>query len=106
MIFLFFGRCSTCVERLYGTVSGPCPLCKKTLTRASFFVPVFEDDLEVEREVRLRRQLAAIYNKQQEDFGQDVAAWDAYLEELEDIGRQKNEMKKYFLPVSLKKTFL
>lgn len=75
--------CDSCVQRLFSYGSAPCPVCGTTLRRSNFVNPVYED-LEVEREVRIRRQLGAIFNRQESDFD-SLHAYNDYLEEVEEI---------------------
>lgn len=80
----FLSRCETCVGRLFGPGAAPCPVCHTTLTKSNFFKPTFSD-LEVEKEVRIRRIVLQTFNKREEDF-EDLRAYNDYLEEVEDIG--------------------
>jgi CDK-activating kinase assembly factor MAT1 len=75
--------CSSCVERLYGHGSAPCPVCGTALRRAHFTVPLYED-LLVERECRIRKRLSTIFNKREEDF-ETSKDYNDYLEEVEGI---------------------
>jgi len=89
MIFLinpecYHPMCSNCVSRLF---AGPnqCPYagCHKTLRRKDFRQAFF-DDLAVEREVDLRRRVASIFNKVEDDFD-DLEAYNEYLEKVETL---------------------
>ncbi|KAI0228731.1 TFIIH/NER complex subunit, partial [Massospora cicadina] len=75
--------CDKCVDRLFGLDPAPCPTCRQTLRKVDFVSQTFED-LEVEKEVRIRKKLARDYNLREDDF-QTLKEYDAYLEELEDI---------------------
>ncbi|CAM1504595.1 Fc.00g021860.m01.CDS01 [Cosmosporella sp. VM-42] len=61
--------CKTCVERIFKDGPNQCPYagCHKTL-RLRGFKSAFFADLTVEREVDIRRRVAAVFNKVEEDF--------------------------------------
>ena len=61
--------CKTCVERIFKDGPNQCPYagCHKTL-RLRGFKSAYFTDLSVEREVDIRRRVAAIFNKAEEDF--------------------------------------
>lgn len=75
--------CETCVERLFAHGTGSCPVCHCSLRRTNWAPASFED-LRVEREVRIRKRILAIFNQTQEDFT-DTRAYNDYLEEVEEI---------------------
>ncbi len=86
MVFLinpecYHPMCSNCVARIF---AGPnqCPYagCHKTLRRKDFRRAFF-DDLGVEREVDIRRRVAAVFNQTEDDF----ESLDAYNEHLENV---------------------
>lgn len=61
--------CKTCVERIFRDGPNQCPYagCHKTL-RLRGFKTAFFTDLFVEREVDIRRRVAAVFNKVEDDF--------------------------------------
>ncbi|KAK7430929.1 TFIIH/NER complex subunit [Neonectria magnoliae] len=61
--------CKTCVERIFKDGPNQCPYagCHKTL-RLRGFKSAFFADLGVEREVDIRRRVAAVFNKVEDDF--------------------------------------
>ncbi|KAG6022826.1 hypothetical protein E4U40_004332 [Claviceps sp. LM458 group G5] len=61
--------CKTCVERIFKDGPNQCPYatCRKTL-RLRGFKTAFFGDLSVEREVDIRRRVAQVFNKVEEDF--------------------------------------
>ncbi|KAG5972512.1 hypothetical protein E4U58_006514 [Claviceps cyperi] len=61
--------CKTCVERIFKDGPNQCPYatCRKTL-RLRGFKTAFFGDLSVEREVDIRRRVAQVFNKIEEDF--------------------------------------
>lgn len=77
--------CESCVDRIYAMGPAPCPYpgCGKTLRKNKFKTQLF-DDINVEREVDIRKRVANVFNKGPGDF-QDLNAFNAYLEEIEDI---------------------
>lgn len=79
----FHIMCNKCVDRLFSLDPAPCPTCGQTLRKVDFYQQTFED-LEVEKEVRIRKKLARSYNLLEDDF-KTLKEYDEYLEELEDV---------------------
>lgn len=77
--------CESCVDRIFshGPANCPIPGCKKTLRKHRFREQTFED-IRVEREVDIRKRIAQVFNKREEDF-EDLRAYNDYLNEVEDI---------------------
>ncbi|TFK54818.1 CDK-activating kinase assembly factor [Heliocybe sulcata] len=75
--------CESCIDRLFTLGPAPCPICQKTLRKLAFTPQTFED-LQVEKEVAIRRRIAKEFNKRREDFP-DLRSYNDYLEEVEDI---------------------
>lgn len=77
--------CSSCVDRIFshGPAQCPIPRCGKTLRKARFRTQTFED-LQVEREVDIRKKVAAVFNKREDEF-ENLRDWNDYLNEVEDI---------------------
>lgn len=77
--------CESCVDRIFSHGPAACPLpgCKRTLRKHRFREQTFED-IKVEREVDVRRRVAAVFNRREEEF-ESVRAWNDYLNEVEDI---------------------
>ncbi|KAM0795444.1 CDK-activating kinase assembly factor MAT1-domain-containing protein [Usnea florida] len=77
--------CESCVDRIFSHGPAPCPLagCARTLRKARFRRQTFED-LAVEREVDVRRRIASIFNRREDDF-ETLLAWNNYLEEVENL---------------------
>ena len=71
--------CKTCVERIFRDGPNQCPYatCHKTLRLRGFRAPWFSD-LAVEREVDIRRRVAAVFNKVEDDF-ESLDAYNDYL---------------------------
>jgi CDK-activating kinase assembly factor MAT1 len=53
-------RCESCIERLYALGPAPCPICGTTLRKLAFSVQTFED-LQVEKEIAVRKRMAKEY---------------------------------------------
>ncbi|KAK5992425.1 RNA polymerase II transcription factor B subunit 3 [Cladobotryum mycophilum] len=71
--------CKTCVERIFKDGPNQCPYagCNKTL-RLRGFKTAFFGDLGVEREVDIRRRVAAVFNKAEDDF-ETLEGYNDYL---------------------------
>ena len=93
-------RCESCIERLYALGPAPCPICGTTLRKLAFSVQTFED-LQVEKEIAVRKRMAKEYvriathqycadrlsfrfNKRREDFS-DLRSYNDYLEWVENM---------------------
>ncbi|KAG0051100.1 TFIIH/NER complex subunit [Gryganskiella cystojenkinii] len=79
----FHKMCENCIERLFAHGPAPCPTCRTTLRKATFSEQTFED-LTVEKEVRIRRQMAQKFNKRREDF-KSLREYNDYLENIENM---------------------
>jgi len=77
--------CTSCIASHFKDGPAQCPYegCYKTLRTRNFRTPRF-DDLNVEREVDIRKQVAAVFNKTEDDF-EDLRAWNDYLNMVEDL---------------------
>ncbi|KAH3899476.1 probable RNA polymerase II transcription factor B subunit 3 [Saccharomycodes ludwigii] len=78
--------CESCVDRIFSLGPAQCPYegCDKILRRNKFKTQVF-DDVDVEKEVDIRKRVFNVFNKTLEDFDGDENKYNAYLEEVEDI---------------------
>lgn len=81
----YHSMCSACVDRIFNAGPNQCPHagCHKTLRRKGFRAAFF-GDLSVEREVDIRRRVAAVFNQQEDDFV-DLQAYNDYLQKVEDL---------------------
>ncbi|KAI8340918.1 CDK-activating kinase assembly factor MAT1-domain-containing protein [Chlamydoabsidia padenii] len=79
----FHKMCESCIDRLFGSGPAPCPMCQLVLRRNQFMSQIFED-LTVEKEVRIRKRVAKVFNKRPEDFP-SLRSYNDFLEEVEDI---------------------
>jgi CDK-activating kinase assembly factor MAT1 len=77
--------CSNCVNRLFNDGPNQCPYagCHQTLRRNKFRSAFF-GDLTVEREVDIRRRVAAVFNKVEDDF-ETLRDYNDYLQMVEDL---------------------
>ncbi|EPY50714.1 transcription factor TFIIH complex subunit Pmh1 [Schizosaccharomyces cryophilus OY26] len=77
--------CESCVDRIFTTGPAACPTpgCGKILRKAKFREQTFED-AQIEREIDVRRRIAKIFNKGQQDFG-SLQEYNDYLEEVENL---------------------
>jgi CDK-activating kinase assembly factor MAT1 len=77
--------CSTCVNRIFNDGPNQCPYagCHKTLRRRGFRPPYFSD-LAVEREVDIRKRVATVFNKAEDDF-ETLDSYNEYLEMVENL---------------------
>ncbi|AMD22947.1 HHR178Wp [Eremothecium sinecaudum] len=78
--------CESCVDRIFSLGPAQCPYegCDKILRKNKFKTQIF-DDVDVEREVDIRKRVFNVFNKTMEDFDGDLNAYNKYFEEVEDI---------------------
>ncbi|EON68097.1 CDK-activating kinase assembly factor MAT1 [Coniosporium apollinis CBS 100218] len=76
--------CKECVDRYFSHGPAPCPVagCGKTLRRNRFRKQTFED-LQVEREIDIRKWLAGIFNRREDEFD-SLKDYNDYLNQVED----------------------
>ncbi|KAL1621945.1 TFIIH/NER complex subunit [Neofusicoccum ribis] len=77
--------CESCVDRIYSHGPAPCRIvgCGKTLRKNRFRKKTFED-IQVEREVDIRRRVAAVFNRREDEF-ETLEDYNDYLNDVEDI---------------------
>lgn len=77
--------CESCVDRLFSHGPAPCPIkgCSDTLRKNRFRKQTFED-IQVEREVDIRKNVAKVFNRREEEF-ENLRLYNDYLNEVEDI---------------------
>lgn len=77
--------CESCVSRIFGKGPANCPIagCKKTLRKHRFRKQTFED-IQIEREVDIRREIAEVMNRREEEF-ETLRDYNDYLEQYENI---------------------
>ncbi|KAK9420436.1 putative RNA polymerase II transcription factor B subunit 3 [Seiridium unicorne] len=77
--------CSQCVETIFKSGPAQCPYasCNKTLRLKGFREAMFAD-LTIQREVDIRKRVAAVFNNTQDDF-ETLRDYNNYLQEVEDL---------------------
>ncbi|KAI9682122.1 MAG: TFIIH/NER complex subunit [Caeruleum heppii] len=77
--------CESCVDRIFSHGPAPCPIagCHRTLRKQRFRKQTFED-IQVEKEVDVRKRVAQTFNRRPEEF-ESLLAYNNYLEEVETI---------------------
>ncbi|PWN53272.1 CDK-activating kinase assembly factor [Violaceomyces palustris] len=75
--------CESCIDRIFSLGPAPCPECGKKVSKNQFSAQTFQD-LGVEREVVVRKRVAKLFNRREEEF-EDLRAYNDYLEEVEEI---------------------
>ncbi|KAJ4295942.1 TFIIH/NER complex subunit [Collariella sp. IMI 366227] len=81
----YHSMCVNCVNRLFNDGPNQCPYagCNRTLRRKGFRSAFF-GDLSVEREVDIRRRVAAVFNQVEDDF-ETLRDYNNYLQMVEDL---------------------
>lgn len=79
----FHKLCEQCVYRIFAKGVAPCPTCQTPLRRINFIASTFED-IEVGREVGIRRMLLRYFDHSREEFP-SLDAYNDYLEAFEDV---------------------
>lgn len=77
--------CASCVDRIFSHGPATCPLpnCSRTLRKHRFREQTFED-IRVEREIDIRKRVASVFNRREDEF-EDLRKWNDYLNDVEDI---------------------
>ncbi|EME49685.1 hypothetical protein DOTSEDRAFT_40847 [Dothistroma septosporum NZE10] len=77
--------CESCVDRIFSHGPAQCPIkgCSETLRKNRFRQQTFED-IKVEREVDIRKKVAAVFNRREDEF-ESLRDYNDYLNEVEDI---------------------
>lgn len=77
--------CESCVDRIFSHGPHRCPIagCTRTLRRHRFREQTF-GDIQVEREVDIRKRIAAVFNRREDEF-QTLRDYNDYLNNVEDI---------------------
>lgn len=78
--------CESCVDRIFslGPAQCPYPNCDKILRKNKFKTQIFAD-VNVEKEVDIRKRVFNVFNKTLADFNDDLDKYNEYLEEVEDM---------------------
>ncbi|ELQ74430.1 putative E3 ubiquitin ligase containing RING finger [Trachipleistophora hominis] len=83
--------CENCVSRIFSQGESACPECGTLLRRINFISQTFED-IDVERECRIRKMLNRVFNKEEIDFDNEEE-YDDYLEKYEDLILELMQLK-------------
>lgn len=77
--------CSGCVDRLFTSGPGTCPIvgCNRTLRKKNFKEAFFAD-LTIQRSADIRKKVAAVFNRKEDDF-ETLRDWNDYLEMVENL---------------------
>ncbi|KAI9757734.1 MAG: TFIIH/NER complex subunit [Chaenotheca gracillima] len=77
--------CESCVDRIFSHGPAACPIagCHRTLRKQRFRKQTF-GDIRVEKEVDVRKRIAEIFNRRQEEF-ETLRDYNDYLEEIETV---------------------
>ncbi|KAF1812109.1 CDK-activating kinase assembly factor [Eremomyces bilateralis CBS 781.70] len=77
--------CESCVDRLFSSGPRVCPVagCNRTLRRQRFRPQTFED-IQIEREVDVRKRVAKVFNRREDEFD-SLLDYNNYLNEVEDL---------------------
>jgi CDK-activating kinase assembly factor MAT1 len=77
--------CSQCVETIFKSGPAQCPYasCNKTLRLKGFREAMFAD-LTIQREVDIRKRVAAVFNNTQDDF-ETLRDYNNYLQDVEEL---------------------
>lgn len=75
--------CESCLDRLFSLGPEPCPVCGQTIRKNQFQPQIFEN-LDVQKEIAIRKRTAKVFNKQPDDFA-TIDQYNDYLEEYEAI---------------------
>lgn len=79
----FHKICESCLYKHFQQGYAPCPECGTLLRRINFISSTFED-VEVEREIKMRKLINRHFLKQPENFANEID-YNDYLEEYENI---------------------
>ncbi|KAJ1656375.1 TFIIH/NER complex subunit [Dispira simplex] len=79
----FHKMCEGCIDRLFSLGPAPCPVCQQILRKTNFWMQTFED-LQVEKELQIRKRISRYFNKRREDF-KSLRQYNDYLEEVENM---------------------
>lgn len=78
----FHKICESCLYKHFQQGYAPCPECGTLLRRINFISSTFED-VEVEREIKMRKLMNRYFNRQLDDF-ESEREYNDYLEEYEN----------------------
>ena len=78
--------CESCVDRIFSNGPANCPIagCRRTLRKHKFRKQTFED-IQVEREVDIRKKVQETIGSWSEDDFKNLKDYNDYLDDIEDI---------------------
>lgn len=97
--------CEACLMRIFVHIQAPCPECGIMLRKINYISQTFED-MAVERECKVRKQLIRYYFFEESDFP-TLLEYNDYLEDFEHtvfelLGMQENDMQARLLEIRKK----
>lgn len=87
----FHRICEQCLYKLFAHGYAPCPECGTPLRRINFISSTFED-IEVEREIKIRKLMNRHFFRTEDDFP-SVVEYNNYLEQYENTVFELLELK-------------
>ena len=75
--------CENCMNTIFIRPTAPCPECGQALKKSEYREKQF-DDLYIERDVNIRKEVMKDFNKREEDFC-SVEEYNDYLEKVEEL---------------------
>ncbi|KAF9763225.1 RNA polymerase II transcription factor B subunit 3 [Nosema granulosis] len=79
----FHKICENCLNRYFASGKSKCQECGIELRKINYMTSTFED-IEVEKECKIRRQLDRYFNRDESEFDTEES-YNDYLEKLEDL---------------------
>lgn len=84
--------CESCLLRIFAHLQAPCPECGTILRKINYISQTFED-MTVEKECKIRKQLMRYYYKEEHDF-ETIIEYNDYLEDFENTVFELLEMEE------------
>lgn len=88
----FHKVCESCMYRIFSKGQAPCPECGTMLRKINYITPTFED-IQVERECKIRRTLLRAFRREESEFHGDETRYNEYLETFEALVFELLELK-------------
>ncbi|ELA42369.1 uncharacterized protein VICG_00467 [Vittaforma corneae ATCC 50505] len=79
----FHRICESCLYKIFQQGYAPCPECGTLLRRINFITSTFED-IEIERELKMRKLMNRHFMREECEFNSEVE-YNNYLEEYENV---------------------
>jgi CDK-activating kinase assembly factor MAT1 len=87
----FHRLCESCIYRIFSQGQAPCPECGTLLRKINYIAPTFED-IQVERECKIRKTMHKAFGRSLEEFSGSTE-YNDYLEEFENLVYELLELK-------------